>query len=196
MVTISMTKKNSSEVLISERPDSPEEWNNAVSEFKEGTFFQSTFLGDYLSYYKNCSTYYLKIKNGSSVIGLCLAWKEKIAFRSFRVFPRIFCYYGPLLKTYNKENIEIFLVAIDKICKSERIMSLEKLTPPIHFNSASYKENIENILFSSFDGYKYKDWATIFVDIGKTQEDLWSGITYSAKKCIRRNLEDNIEVVM
>ena len=196
MVTTDIIEKNGFEVLISERPPSPEKWDKAVSEFEGGTFFQSTFWGDYLNHYKNYNTFYLQIKNGASVIGFCLLWKEKITFSGFKAFPRIFSYYGPLLKTYTKESMDAFLGAMDKICKSERVMSLERLTPPIHFDSAPFRENVANMFFRYSGVYKNSEAATIILDLKKTEEGLWNGITYAAKKCLRRNSEDNIEVVI
>ena len=183
------------EVLIQSRPESTEDWNNSVSSFTQGTFFQTTYWGDYLFRYKNCEPYYISCKKDNLPIGQCLMWKEWVKISGLRCFPRLFCSYGPLLIEYNKENIDKFLEVIDNICDRDKIISLEKLTVTLHTGSFALNENINNHLLIS-KNHSYYKWATILLDLSKKDDELWEGISYSAKKCLKRNEKEKIEVVI
>lgn len=181
-------------ILIQKRPDSPKEWNGLVSSFEEGSFFQTTHWGDYLNIYKGCTVYYVMLKKEEEAVGLSLIWKERVKFLNIPLFSRVFCVYGPILRRYTEENIEKFLYIFDEICRRERVVSLEKMCLPIHFKEIQNGKAASDKLYLQKNGGFFQDWATILIDLQKTEDGLWNDILYSAKKCLKKNEAEDIVV--
>lgn len=189
-----MTGCGDMDLVVKKRPDSPNEWNHAVSSFEEGSFFQSTHWGDYLDKYKGYRTYYVSLEKDGEMEGMALLWSEDVKFKNIPLSSRAFSFYGPLLRDYNDENLHIFLSAFDKICKENRIVMLERLSLPMHFRPGTKYDAFKNSAILKEKGYSGRKWATILVDLRKDENELEEALEYSAKKCINKNKRDKIEV--
>lgn len=187
---------NEIDVIVKRRPDNPDIWNEEVATFTEGSLFQSTHWGDYVNLYMGCDTYYVALKNNGKTVGLALLWVENMKFRNVRLLSRAYCFYGPLLSEYSDENMGFFLKAFNRICQENGIVLIEKMLLPVHFRQKSIRDISEGK--NCFGSYGWTDdrWATILLDLNCPEDDLWENISYAAKKCLKKNQAEKMDVAI
>lgn len=184
------------------------DWDGLVNAVPEGTIYQTTYWGDYVRKNEGVEPIFLAAKDESGRIAGSLLAYEAPYFRKLLRFGQIgeMLYriankkkiamtwlYGPVI--YNKERFdEVFttlIEGIEKIARKRRILFLKAVSHPIHGDEI-YLNHSPRIL--SANGFKDIGKATIFLSLQKDEKELWNGLRNSARKAIKKSLDDSIEV--
>jgi hypothetical protein len=184
-----------------------ENWNELVSSVPEGTIYQTSSWGDYLERTERRPYYMVAHDEKGTVVASLLAHIEGLGQGALRekplgqlmvpiirrFLPFLAWYHGPLIFDKSRE-IAIFGafgVAIDKLCKTERIYQIKHGSLPLHY---PIERTYGAFSFPAESGFATTRWGTFLIDLTRPEETLWNGIKRESRKSIKEGRTQGIEV--
>lgn len=176
------------EVQISEKP--LEGWNEFLLSQPTGTFFQSTHYAEYAEKEAGLTPIYLRALNAQKTVGQLVTFKGSrfhglLANMPFhrittpivrKIIPSYNWVYAPVT-----ENELAAKALLDKLYE----ISNGKANGSIHPLATYSNESLEV-------KFKIKSWATFIIDLSKSEDELWKAVDNSARKNVRKTLEEVI----
>jgi len=173
-------------------------WNQNLSSVSNAsTFLQSSFWGEFLADAKLATPIFLLAEINNKPAGLMLVVNKNIAPKKYiflknlpYIFSRLEIQQGPVCFDYvNKKEVLItFLNWIDKYKKTNKIgeVNFDSFIPSL--NLSGIKDLMKSL------GYTPQRWATYYVDLSVSREDLLANIDHSARKGINKALREGVVV--
>jgi len=167
----------------------PPGWNAFLAS-NRGTFHQSTFNVDYLQPL-GFEPLYFAAEEGSRRVGQLLAFKTAplhaaslgTAFEAFlplgkRMFPTLQEIYGPVAESEGAYEALVSRLA-GEARKTGASISIAKPHPLRDYPQAFEKS-----------GFSSRQSATFIIDLSKTEQELWNGVSASARRKVTRAASD------
>lgn len=176
-------------------------WDLLVKSVPEGSVYQTTYWAKYSQRVTDTKPIFLiALGEKDNILGSLLIYRTN-SFRKFlkfgplgrvlykdinRLFPIATWRFGPLI--YDKLNFDEIFDSILKyaiqISKKKGFLFLKDITIPIHGDSVY---QLKGHTFFSNLNFRYKESATIFINLMKDEDELWHNLKNSARKSMKRN---------
>jgi len=175
-------------IAYSPSPD----WDNLLFKAdKEANICQSIYWAKVLERLEGAKPHFITVSTKDGEIhSLCLIIKRRKPGRFKKFFNYFQCIDGPVIvKDYVEEITEILLKNILKLIS---FSTLEIIIIPSRNSKYALSEEVASV-YKKF-GFSVEKWGTYLVDLTNTEDELFSNLKHSARKCINKCKKMGIKI--
>jgi hypothetical protein len=184
-----------------------DEWDRIVAGSPDGNIFQSAAWAEFIQSYLGVKSFFFRVEDSKSgeTVAILRAGRESPLNRLLferplrkltlpladRFTANLTWEAGPafLRRQGKAEALEALFEAVDTLCRDENLVALKDAWPSIY--------DLDQVQEPGPDwpgNFSTEQKATFLIDLTPDETALWSSLKSSARKCIRRTLEQGLKI--